>query len=94
MNPASILLVLQGLQIALNAAPDVIAIINGAKQVFSGLFEAGKITKEQQAALHGEVDSICAMAKAGLLPPEFQVEPDPVSTTPTGTTTTATKVTA
>lgn len=79
MNPASILLILKGLQIAINAAPQVVDIINGAKQIFTGLFTSGKITKEQQDALHGTVDSICAMAKAGLLPPEFQVEPDPVT---------------
>lgn len=69
--------ILAGIQAAINAAPQVIGIVNSAKALFVSLFEAGLITVEQQKAIHDHIDSIVAMAKLGIVPPHWQVEPDP-----------------
>lgn len=76
--PPTALLVLQAIQAAITAAPGVINIIQKGKEMISSLFEAGLINKAQQDALHLEVDAIAAMVEAGITPPHWQVEPDPV----------------
>lgn len=78
MSIASILLIVQGIQAAIAAAPGVIAVVEKGKDLISALFTAGKITKEQQDALHARIDADAALAASGIVPPEFQVEPDPV----------------
>lgn len=72
-------LVIQGLQAAISAAPGIAKVVTGAKDLIAGLFEGKVITAEQQTVLHDHVDSIVAMSKAGLLPSNWQVRPDPKS---------------
>lgn len=76
--PATVLLVLQAIQAAISAAPGVVDIVEKGKALISSLFAAGVITKDQQDALHLQVDAIAAMVAAGITPPHWQVEPDPV----------------
>jgi len=45
------------------------------------LFSKGLISKEQQDTLHAWVDSQANMAKLGMVPASWQVEPDPETTT-------------
>ena len=71
--------ILAGIQAALNAAPQIEGIITSAKALFVSLFEAGLISKEQQDTIHGYVDAIAAMKKAGIVPPHWQVEADPTT---------------
>ena len=74
--------ILQGIQIAINAAPTVISLVTNAKAWFTSLFEAGLITVDQQNAVHAYVDAVVGMAKAGLIPPHWQVEADPATIIP------------
>lgn len=74
----TILLIVQGIQAAVSAAPQVVAIAKSAKDFVTSLFSAGLISKEVQDAIHAHVDAICDAAIAGDTPPEFTVEPDPV----------------
>jgi len=71
--------ILQGIQIAINAAPTVASLVNTAKAWFDALFEGGLVTVEQQAALHQYVDGVVALAKSGVIPPHWQVESDPAT---------------
>lgn len=77
MNPAAILLFIQGLQALIAAAPKVAEIIGKAKDLITAMFTATLITKEQQDALHLHVDSLAALAAAGIILPHWQVEADP-----------------
>lgn len=78
--PAGVALSIQGILAALSAAPQAIALFNQAKQWFTELFKAGLITAEQQNFLNAHVDSILALFRAlGTIPPEFTVQPDPVT---------------
>lgn len=77
LNPATILLIVQGIQAAIQAAPMVVGIVNSAKAYIASLFEAGLISKAQQDAIHAHVDAIAASAASGQTPPEFTVEADP-----------------
>lgn len=77
MSIAGILLVIQGLNAAISAAPTIVAIVTKAKELVAALFTAGVITKEQQDALHMNIDARAALAAAGIIPPHWQVEPDP-----------------
>lgn len=77
MNAATIQLALQFFQMAISAAPQVVELVTQAKNYFSAMFTAKLITAEQQNLLHAHIDSISAMAKAGLFPSHWQVEPDP-----------------
>lgn len=77
-NFASILnTILQGVLAAVSAAPQVQAVIAGAKGIISGLVEAKMITVEQQDALHGWVDTQAKLAAVGITAPAWTVEPDP-----------------
>jgi hypothetical protein len=75
---AAIPLIIQGVQLAIAAAPQVEAIAKSAKDFFSSLFSAGLISKATQDALHAHVDACQAAALSGTVPPEFTVEADPV----------------
>ncbi len=75
--PPAIPLILQGLQLAIQAAPQVAEIVTKGKDLITSLFTAKLITKEQQDALHAHVDAVCAMVQAGIVPPAWQVLPDP-----------------
>lgn len=75
--------ILQGIQIAITAAPELIKIVDDVKAMFAGWFGKGVITVEQQNAVHAYLDAIVAMSQAGIVPPAWQVQPDPVSATAT-----------
>lgn len=79
MTAATILLIVQGIQAAIQAAPQVEAIVAQAKQFISSLFTAGLITQAQQDSIHSFVDATCAAALAGQEPPQWQVEADPTT---------------
>jgi hypothetical protein len=79
--PAALILVLQGIQAALGLAPQVEAVAISAKSLISALFAAKLISAEQQNALHAWVDSHAQLAAAGIVPPAWQVQPDPVAIT-------------
>ncbi len=78
MSSSAILLIMQGIQAAIAAAPGVIDIVAKSKALIDSLFTAGAITKEAQDALHKECDSLQAMALAGIVPDHWKVEPDPL----------------
>jgi hypothetical protein len=69
--------ILAGIQAAIGAAPQVVQLVTDAKNWITGLLGAGIITAEQQTALHDWVDSIASMSKLGIIPPSWQVQPDP-----------------
>ncbi len=73
--------IISGIQAAINAAPQIEAIVTSAKAWFTSLFEGGLITIAQQKAIHDHIDSISAMAKLGIVPPHWQVEADPGAVT-------------
>lgn len=75
MNPAILLQILTGLQLAIDAAPGVLSIVDSAKNVIAGLFSSGKITKEQQDALHARIEAYAAMVDANQIPDSWQVQP-------------------
>lgn len=77
--------IIQGIQIAISAAPKVAEIVVSAKALFTSWFNAGLITKAQQDAVHQTIDGIVAMVQAGIVPPHWQVEPDPAATVTTVT---------
>ncbi|HVX56977.1 MAG TPA: hypothetical protein VHA37_04545 [Candidatus Saccharimonadales bacterium] len=77
LNPATILLLVQGIQAAIAAEPQVAALAVEAKNFIAGLFYKGLISKATQDAIHAHVDAICAAAQAGQEGPEFTIEPDP-----------------
>jgi hypothetical protein len=77
MNPAAILLVVQGIQAILTAAPQVAELVVKAKELIAALFQAKAITKEQQDAIFAHIDGLAALHNAGIVPLHWQVEPDP-----------------
>jgi hypothetical protein len=77
LNPATILLILQGFEAAINAAPKVAELVIKAKDFIATLFAAGLISKEKQDAMHLRVDSRSAMALAGIIDDGWTVDPDP-----------------
>ena len=77
MTSAELLLIVQGIEAAIAAAPEIVDLIEKAKAFITSLSDAGLITKATQDALHAHVDARCAAAIAGTVPPEFTVEPDP-----------------
>lgn len=74
---ANIALILQGIQAAIALAPRVAEIAKAGKDMIDALFTAKVITKEQQDALHRFVDNQSELAALGIVPPSWQVEPDP-----------------
>jgi hypothetical protein len=79
MTPAQLLLILQGIQAAIALAPEAARIVTQAKALFEALFTQRLITKAQQDALDASVDSWTSLAMAGIVPPAWQVRPEPVS---------------
>jgi hypothetical protein len=71
------LLLLQVLQAAISAAPQAIDIATKGKDLIDSLFTAKLITVEQQNALKNHVDSMMALAVAGIVPDWWKVQPDP-----------------
>ncbi len=77
MNPQTIALIMQGLQAAMSAAPQIVEVADAAKTFITSLFTSEQITKAQQDALHAWVDNQAALAAAGIPPAHWAVEPDP-----------------
>jgi hypothetical protein len=77
--PPFVFLVLQGIQAAIQAAPQVKEVIDAGKQMISSLFTANVITKEQQDTLHAQVDQIADDFANGRIPSSWLVKPDPAS---------------
>ena len=73
----TLLLIIQGIQAALAAAPGVIDVAVKAKALITALFTAGLITKAQQDATHANIDSYQAIWEAGVVPDGWEVRPDP-----------------
>lgn len=82
--------ILAGIQAAISAAPQIEGIVTSAIALWKSLFDAGLISVEQQVALNTFVQGIAGLKNSGLLPPAWQVQPDPVSGTTVVTTTTST----
>jgi hypothetical protein len=76
MNP---LLAVQAVMAAVSAAPKVIELANAAKEFVQQLFNANLISKEIQDVTFKYVEAVCGAAKLGVIPPSFQVQPDPQS---------------
>ena len=79
MTPTAFLLIVQGIQAAIAAAPEIASIMTAAKDFVSSLFGAGVITAAQQDALHAHIDDLVFALLNGNEPPEFTIEPDPIS---------------
>ena len=78
MSPALLLMIIQGVQAAISAAPGVIEVATKAKELIQALFTAKLITKQQQDATFLYIDAHAAMVMAGITLPHWMVEPDPV----------------
>ena len=70
-------IILTGITTILNAAPQIAEVYSKAKELVTVLFTAKRLTKEQQDAIHAHIDSIKMLVDAGIVPPAWQVEPDP-----------------
>lgn len=77
MSPAAFLVVMEGIQAAIAAAPQVIDVAEKGKALVSSLFSAGVISVDTQNNAHSHIDAIQAAVQAGTVPPSWQVEPDP-----------------
>lgn len=77
MTAAALALVIQGIQAAIAAAPQIEAVVTAGKDYITALFSAGAITADQQNAVHAHVDAVAAAVASGQTPPEFVVAPDP-----------------
>lgn len=73
----SISVIVQAIIAAISAAPQIEELVVKTKEWVTALFTSKVITAEQQAALHQHVDSVAAMAKAGMWPSHWTIEPDP-----------------
>lgn len=78
--PAAILAIIQGIMAVVEAAPQIAGIVSSAKNMFSALFQSKLITIELQNSLHAWVDARAALAKQGIVPVAWTVEPDPAPT--------------
>lgn len=73
----TLIVILQGIQAALSAAPQVEAVITAAKEWLDALADNGVIPSATQNALHAWVDTHAEIVAAGITPPAWQVQPDP-----------------
>jgi len=71
--------ILGGIQAAINEAPQIEALVSSAKACFDALFTGGLISAATQNACHAFVDGLAAMKAAGIVPPAWQIEADPVA---------------
>lgn len=74
------MLVLSGITAAIQAAPQVMEIVEKGKALIGSLVSGDIITTEQQDQLHARVDVVTEAAKRGEKPPAWEVEPDPDGT--------------
>lgn len=71
-------LLLQLINSCLAQAPKAIEVVNAAKDFIRALFEGGLLTIAEQDALMAYVNGVAALSQAGIVPPAWQVRPDPV----------------
>lgn len=76
--PTLILQIIALVQMAIKAAPAAANIYAEARKTFTLLFNGGLITAAQQQELMDWADNHQAATLRGDIPPELQVEPDPV----------------
>ena len=76
---AALPVLLQGLLAMIGAAPQIVDLVNKAKDLIAALFSAKLITKEQQDALFLSIDAHCALVNSGFIGIEFKVEKDPLA---------------
>jgi len=69
--------ILQLVQAAITAAPDVFKVGMEAYNFIRAAFTMGVITEAEQNALFEFVNKLCSEALAGNRPPELVVDPDP-----------------
>jgi hypothetical protein len=79
MTPQEIALLAQGLQAAIAATPQVIAVAQKAADLIKELATAEAITVEQQDALQAHMNAVMDAALAGENPPHWKMEPDPTT---------------
>lgn len=72
-------LIIQAVMAGIQAAPKIEAVVKSGKDFITGLFTAGVIDATTQNAAFAYVDAVCEAAKAGIVPPAAQVQPDPES---------------
>lgn len=77
MDPESILLIIQAIQAAIAAAPQIEQVAIDAKNWVASLFSNSLISKETQDLIHAHVDAYQEALLNGTTPPEFTVEADP-----------------
>jgi hypothetical protein len=73
------LAIVQLAQAALSAASskEFAEIIGSLKGLLGTLFRAGLVTKAEQDATAAYLDSVQDLVTAGVVPPHWQVQPDP-----------------
>jgi hypothetical protein len=76
-------LIIQAIQAAIVAAPQIEKAVASAKTWVTGLFESGAIDVNTQNKIHSHIDAVQAAVLAGTVPPAWQVEADPRSPTNT-----------
>jgi len=77
--PPIVLVVLNILQLLTSATPAVEKIYSEARKLFKMWFDGGIITIDQQATIMAWADAHEKAVLAGEIPPELQVEPDPIT---------------
>jgi hypothetical protein len=76
MPPATLLLIIQGIEAAIEAAPKVVEVVSKSKDLVTALFTAKLIPKETQDAIHLHIDARAALVAQGITPLHWTVEPD------------------
>ncbi len=78
MSAAALAGIIEGIQLAIKAAPTVIAIVKAGKDLITALFTAKLISLEQQNVIHAHLESYAALWAVGI-PSHWTVEPDPAA---------------
>lgn len=76
--PPIVLTIVSLISLVNAAAPEAVKLYERAKELFNMMFAGGLITLGQQQALMEWADAHMAATLAGEVPPELQIEPDPV----------------
>lgn len=73
--PPVVFMAIGAIQAAIQAFPQVEAIVVKGKEWISSFTSGGLITKAQQDALHARIDHISEQAQNGEIPEGWEVEP-------------------
>lgn len=60
------------------AAPQIVGVVQGVRDLAGKLFQGGVISSDDQAAVHRAADALQAQILVGIVPPELQVQADPL----------------